>query len=150
MPPAPALAAMAAPTEDTLLRLAALLGLDGAQHTVLLTAAFTAAALPLAERYDTVVAVMGATGPSPVGVGYVSGSADAVPFADATFHGAALDAATSPALAADVVRCVRMGGRIVGDAALAVPAGVQELARDREQWVGEVEAPAIVVPLRRA
>jgi len=133
-----------------LLRLTALLGLAEAGLPLLLTASFAAFAEPLVAQHDALVAVFGAAGPSASGVGNVSGSGDALPFADGSFHAAALDGAHSAALVADVVRCVRVGGRVLAAVSLALPPGVRELARDERHWVGEVLAPAIVVPLRRA
>lgn len=136
--------------EAELLRLTALLGLSEAGLPVLLAAAFAAFAEPLVAQHDALVAVFGAAGPSPRGVGNVSGHGDALPFADGSFHAAALDGTHSAALVADVVRCVRAGGRVLAAVSLALPPGVRELARDERHWVGEVLAPAIVVPLRRA
>lgn len=48
-------------------------------------------------------------------------------------------------------RAVRRGGRLVAPAAAPVPAEVRELARDDDEWVGEVrEAASGLVPLRRS
>lgn len=139
-----------AAVDAELLRLVALLGLGEAGLPVLLAASFAAFAAALAAQHDALVAVVGVAAPSPSGVGYVSGCGDALPFADASFHAAALDGAMSATLMADAVRCLRTGGRVLAGISLAVPPGVRELARDDRHWVGEVVPPAIVVPLRRA
>ena len=138
------------PTEALVERLAALLALDEPGRRVLLGDTFQAVAPLLVDRYDCLVAVLDAWGPSPRGVGHVRLGGDRVPFADATFDAAALDSHMTTAMAADAVRCLRVGARVLGDVSSPPPARVRELARDATQWVGEVDAPAIVVPLRRA
>lgn len=135
--------------DDMLFRLVALLGLGEAGLPLLLGPSYAGAADALALRHDAIVAVLDAEGPSAPGVGCVRGSGDAVPFADGTFHAAALDARLSAAACADAVRGVRVGGRVMAPAAMPVPPRVRELARDAQHWVGEVEAPPVVVPLRR-
>lgn len=146
----PDASAAGAVDDASLLRLAALLGLGEARLPVLLAASFAAFAEPLVAQYDALVAVFGVDGPSPSGVGNVSGCGDALPFADGSFHAAALDGAMTAAVMADAVRCVRTGGRVMAAVSLPLPPGVRELARDERYWVSEVLAPAIVVPLRRA
>lgn len=136
--------------DDLLFRLVALLGLGEPGLPLLLGPSYAAAADALVSRHDAIVAVLEADGPSATGVGKVRGAGDAVPFADGTFHAAALDGQLSDAARADAVRCVRVGGRVMASADLPVPPRVRELARDVQHWVGEVEAPALVVPLRRA
>jgi hypothetical protein len=138
-------------SEVSLLRLAALLGLEEPDALVLLGPRYAAYALPLAERHGAIIAVYDAAGASPSGVGYVQVTEDAVPFASGTFSAAVLDESMSALAISDALRSVRRGGRIVGASALSVPTGVRELARDADGWVGEVEASASpVVPLRRA
>lgn len=136
--------------DDQLFRLVALLGLGEAGLPVLLAPSYAAAASPLVERHDALVVVFGVDAAGPRGVAYVSGCNDAVPFADGSFHAAALDATMSAAAAADAVRTVRVGGRVMAAASMPMPPRVRELARDAQHWVAEVEAPAVVVPLRRA
>lgn len=137
--------------DDSVLRLAALLGLNEPGVSVLLGAQFAPFAPVLAERHDAIVAVHGAAGASPAGVGYVVVSEGRVPFASGSFAAAALDASMPAATIADALRCVRVGGRVVGELALPLPAGVRALARDAEGWVGElVVAASPIIPLRRA
>jgi hypothetical protein len=136
--------------DDMLFRLVALLGLGEAGLPVLLGPSYADAADALVLRHDAIVAVLDAEGPSGPGVGRVRGFGDAVPFSDGTFHSAALDAHLSAVACADAVRCVRVGGRVMAPAEMPVPPRVRELARDAQHWVGEVEEPPVVVPLRRA
>lgn len=136
--------------DDLLFRLVALLGLGDPALPLLLGPSYADAADALVSRHDAIVAVLEAAGPSGPGVGKVRGAGDAVPFADGTFHAAALDGRLTDAARADAVRCVRVGGRVMASADLPVPPRVRELARDAQHWVGEVEPPALVVPLRRA
>lgn len=138
-------------------RLRALLLLAESGGAVLVAGRYAAFAAPVAEAVDVAVVVL-----SPDGVTAAPPSTSAavsavwlvervVPFSDHTFRAAALDGALGPELAADAVRCVAVGGRVVGSAALALPANVRELARDGEEWVGEREAgPGGVVRIRRA
>jgi hypothetical protein len=140
-----------APDEALLERVVALLGIIEPGMSVLLSARYAALAPVLAERHEALVAVLGAAGPSVHGVGHVRGSGDVVPFSDATFAAAALGDDASAALVADAMRAVRVGGRVLVHATQPLPVGVEELARDARDWLGEVrQAPAPVVPLRRA
>ena len=136
--------------DDVLFRLVALLGLGDPGLPLLLGPSYVDAADALVSRHDAIVAVLEAEGPSGPGVGKVRGAGNAVPFADGTFHAVALDGSLTDAARADAVRCVRVGGRVMAPADLPVPPRVRELARDAQHWVGEVETPALVVPLRRA
>jgi hypothetical protein len=74
-----------------------------------------------------------------------------VPFTDHTFRAVAMDMAVDPTMAADAVRTVVPGGRVLGAHPLQMPAMVKEIARDQVEWVGEREAgPGGVVTIRRA
>lgn len=138
-------------TDDAVTRLAALLALDEPGALVLLGAAYAAQAPALYIRYDALTAVYDVAGASPANVGYLQVTEDCVPFTSGSFTAAALDSSMSPLTIADALRTLRVGGRVVGDAHLALPRGVRELARDRDGWVGELEAAASpVIPLRRA
>lgn len=145
------------PNAAALERMIALLGLAEPEGTVLLAGAYAAFALSIAKQTGCGVVTVGApAGPgatagraADLAVAAVRGSPGTVPFADATFRAAALDASTNAAFAADVVRSVIIGGRVLGAAALARPAGVRELARDTAEWVAEREARAPIVALGR-
>lgn len=138
-----------APSEDLVFRLTALLGLGDSLSPILLGDRYRSVAPILAERFDAAVAVMDAWGPSPRGVGHIVGAGARLPFADGTFGAAALDSRRTDAALADALRCVRIGGRVLGDVTTAPPPRVRELARDTQQWVGEVLAPPAVVALGR-
>lgn len=142
--------APAEPSDALLSRLEALLGVTDPGTPLLLGGRYVAVAPALVARCEAVVAVLPAAGASPAGVGHVQLTAPVVPFSDATFAAALVDATMSGAQVEDAVRCVRIGGRIVGDAAVPLPPRVRELARDVDHWVGEVQAAPSVVPLRRA
>jgi hypothetical protein len=135
--------------DEMFVRFVALLGLGESGLPVLLAQEFAAAADALVAQQDAIVAVLDAPGGSAAGVGIVRGAGDAVPFADGTFHAAALDGRMTDASRADAVRSVRVGGRVMAAASVPLPLRVRELARDARHWVGEVEAPPVVVPLRR-
>lgn len=143
--------AAALPANDTLLeRLEALLGISEPGMSLLLSARYAAVAASLAERHEAVVAVLDAAGPSAAGVGHVRGAGAVVPFSDATFAAAALGEDVSAAQLHDALRTVRVGGRVLAAAALPLPAGVRELARDASDWLGEVSVSVSpVMVLRR-
>lgn len=131
-------------------RLQALLGLAEPGGAVLLTGRYAALGAALAALADVAVVTMAAPAVDGLdGVSAVLGAPRTVPFTDGTFRGAALDAPLAAALAEDAVRAVAVGGRLVGAAALARPAGANELARDAHEWVAAREAVAQAVPLRR-
>jgi hypothetical protein len=54
-------------------------------------------------------------------------------------RGLALDATADAPTIAALLRAVAPGGRVAGPAALPIPNGVRELARDEELWVAERE-----------
>lgn len=75
---------------------------------------------------------------------------DAIPIRPLACRGIALDGAhIAPHLVATAVDALRPGGRLLAPGPLAVPAGITELARDARHWVGEKEAPAPIVRIRR-
>ena len=145
--PATATASDGAATE----RLATLLGLGDPEGAVLLFGAHATHAHALSALTRVVAIVDGvparATVEDPV-AGLV-GFGDAVPFSDGTFRGAAVSAGISTSRLAEVVRVTRVGGRVVGPVAIAVPPGLEELARDRQEWVAEVAAARTIVGLSR-
>lgn len=121
-------------TDDTITRAAALLGLAEPGGAVLLAGRYAALAPALRARFDVMTAVITSSG--------------AVPFADATFRGAALDL---PGITLDdALRTVVVGGRLVAPASAARPIGARALARDDVEWVAEREATGPVVTLGRA
>ena len=79
--------------------------------------------------------------------------ADSAPLAAASMNAAAVDAEAGEALAAALRASLKGGGRMLGPAGLPVPAFLQELARDDEVWVAELESGAVtsapVIPTLR-
>ncbi|MBL8997847.1 MAG: hypothetical protein JNL44_11075 [Gemmatimonadetes bacterium] len=149
-----------APSHDIagLERLMALLGLSEPGGAILLTGGYARFALPLAATLDFSVVTFADRGEGPApGDGHergfalaaVRGAPSAVPFSDGTFRAAALDAGLGPALVQDALRCTVPGGRVVAPVALPRPDGVQELARDGREWVGETVPAAPMVTLGR-
>lgn len=77
--------------------------------------------------------------------------ASAIPFGTGAVRGIAIAAApVDDAFMTSCVRALVQRGRLVAPAALPVPAGIRELARDTIEWVGEREPVAVTVPLSRA
>lgn len=145
---APAFAATGAAPE--LERVIALLGLSEPGGAVLLTGRYAALAESLAALTEASVVVMHAdTPPASDQVSAVLGALGAVPFTDGTFRGAALDDTTPAAIAADAVRTLALQGRVLAAAALTMPSGLKELARDDREWVAAREMTEAVVALRR-
>ena len=142
----------AQPDRAALDRLRALLQLGEPGGAVLLTGRYARFAARLAEDLDVAVIVMAATSVPGRGVSCVRAAERAVPFSDHTFRAAALDAALeasapaslessfASAFLADAVRCVEIGGRVIGGADLTLPPLLRDLARDQTEWVGEREA----------
>lgn len=131
-------------------RLIALLGLAEPGGSVLLSGRYATVAesLALATEVAAVVMQSAADIDCNAQVAAVLGEEHAVPFSDATFRGAALDR-VSPEFAADAVRSVAVGGRVVGSAAQPVPAGLKVLAHDDTEWVAARESITAPIELRR-
>jgi len=70
---------------------------------------------------------------------------DKLPLATGSIRGIAIDGPTAT-LFAEAVRALRIGGRLVADASLALPAGVSELVRDDHVWVAEKNAAPGTAP----
>ncbi|CAN5509321.1 hypothetical protein BH09GEM1_BH09GEM1_16410 [soil metagenome] len=74
-----------------------------------------------------------------------------IPLAAGAARAIAIDAA-SPTRARSAVRVTRTGGRVLAPVTIDVPAGVRELARDAQLWVGEREpaaSPIVTLHVRR-
>jgi hypothetical protein len=72
-----------------------------------------------------------------------------VPLADGIANGVVLVRPRDDAFVASAVRSLSPAGRLVGIGAIATPAGVREIARNDQMWVGEREIPVVQVELRR-
>jgi hypothetical protein len=80
----------------------------------------------------------------------IRGRPDVLPLAAGCLRGAAFDFDASPALLRSAVKALAPGGRLVTDAGLKVPDGIEQLARDQDQWVGERIATPVLNEIRRA
>jgi uncharacterized protein YbaR (Trm112 family) len=134
------------PDEEEALRLAALLDLgDPRGYAVLVGAAAVHGPL-IATMTD--VQLLLVNPPADVGMGHgLSGlttgdRAVMLPLARGSTRGIGLDSTATPELARGVVDLLRPAGRLVAPAALPVPEGVTELARDDRGWVAERSAVA--------
>lgn len=139
------------PDSDGALRLAAQLDLREPGGIVLLSGAYGRHADALLELVSVRLVVLNPPSPRGTDAASVLRLGNAVPFAAASVRGAAFDpAALSAESLGGMVRALRTGGRIVAPARTTVPAGVREIARDDDEWVGESTAPASApVPLTR-
>lgn len=132
-------------------RLVALLGLAEEGGAVLLTGRYVPLAAALRAVVDVAVICLNVKGPAAEGVSAVHLATPGVPFADATFRGAALDPALDAETVQDALRTVLVGGRVLGAHPLPILSMLKELARDDQEWLGERQAgPSGVIPLRRA
>jgi hypothetical protein len=133
--------------EAGVIRVGALLDLTDPAGWVLLEGSASAVAAPLHAMLDTAVVMLNPTGPVPAGAELSVIYAPIAPFSPGLVRGAALSEGVDPALADSIADVVRPGGRIMGPVAVAVPAGVAELARDAHGWVGTRRAEPTTVPV---
>ncbi len=125
------------------MRLAAFLNLsDGGGYAVLVGAwtRYAAGVLALADTHLLLV------NPEPgvvIGPGRSGLLVDTgLPVAPASARALALDAGAGPEFLAAALRGVQAKGRVLAPAALPLPDGVTELARDTSVWVAERDTPA--------
>lgn len=147
-----------APSTPDALRLAALLGLSPDAGPMSRPVLLAGAAAAMSDALRALLPVPQVLVNSHAAPESGSGAAISVlrvgtrlPLGVATLDAAALDAAHhDPTFVASVVRAIRAKGRLVAPRHLPLPDGVQELARDEHEWVGEVMAQASgLVELRR-
>jgi hypothetical protein len=131
------------------MRLAAFLDLSDAQGFALLAGSWGPAAELLRGVVPTHLVLLNPRPAVAAGRGIsVLETATAVPLADATCRGVALDDAHADAAhLGAAVRVLRPRGRLVAPASTPTPTGVTELARDDHLWVAERAAgmPNLVV-----
>jgi hypothetical protein len=148
--PAPGPAPADADAECT--RLAALLGLDERGGVYLLAGTWAALAAGLVQFGTAQLLLASAPG------GYdewstIRGAGDALPLAEGSVRGVAIDRA-SPALGASAAKVLVASGRLVAPAVAPIPEGITVLARDERHWVGErtrhPAASELVTPRRAA
>ena len=125
---------------EDVLRTAALLNLADPGGVVVLVGAWSVYARPLANVVDAHVLVIDPSdrveGVSAI---YAGG---AIPLAAGSVRAVATDSPEA------VVQTLRPGGRILSPAAVGVPPGVRELARDQQHWVGETEGKLLKISSR--
>jgi hypothetical protein len=131
------------------LRLAAQLGLTEPGGVILLTGKYANVHDSLTVLVDVIcILVDGAPSHASRAVNFEI--ADRLPLVDGALRGAGVDSRSSPAFLADVVRTLRPGSRIVAPATSSLPEGARVLARDQNEWVGQVESrPDHVTLIRR-
>jgi uncharacterized protein YbaR (Trm112 family) len=129
-----------APDAATAMRLAAFLELTDARGFALLCGGWGAQIELIRRVSDTPLVLVNPPAVVPAGAAGIIRVRDSVPFAREVARGLALHAQASDAFVATAVVAVRSGGRIVAPALLPLPAGVTELARDDQMWVGEKTA----------
>ncbi len=138
------------PQESAAMRLAALLDLRDSRGTVVLVGQATRVGNEIAAL--TGVLLLAVNAPPAVAAQHSRlYSAHGLPLGVGTVRGVVLDSRHSgPVWLASAVRALERGGRLVAPATTAVPQEVKELARDANEWVGEVQVAASgLVPLRR-
>ena len=136
-------AAISIPDGDANIRLAALLALTDSHLPFVLCGAAGASAPALGGMANVSLVLINPPDDSSAGLATVIRGAPRVPFAERSVQGIALDSwHASPDLLDSAVRTLVPGGRMVAAAAVPVPLGIRELARDATEWVGERVAEA--------
>lgn len=137
-------------SDEKMLRLGALLGLDerGGLYVLDFISSYFAAGLLEFSPHSQFVALT--CGPEMEGASAVIiGHGDGIPLATGCARGIALDS-TNPKLLRSAVQVLAPGGRLVAPMNARVPDGIEEIARDASQWVGEREAVPVLSEIRRA
>ena len=136
----------------TAMRLAAFLGISDAQGFVVLLDEWGGQASALRALVETPLVLVD----PPPGVEGEPGISivlsDGIPPLAARAARATAIGQSSSARAEEAVRITRAGGRLLAPAALPVPDGVREIARDDLLWVGEKEperSPLVALHVRR-
>ncbi len=150
--PESALPESEAPQPERAFRLAALLDLSDTRGFAVLLGTWGAQATLLAGQVETPFLLVDPPADTVAAPGIsVIRSDGEIPLATGSARGVAIDAASAPRIAS-AARIARPNGRLVAPASLPVPAGVHELARDGELWVGEREgttSPIVRLHVRR-
>ena len=149
VPPAPD----RAPSSDEALRLAAALDLTDARMTAILQGAWGANASILRGVSPAQLLLVNPPAGVTSGDGISIVRAPVAPVAAAWADAIAVDAHAAPSMVESLRASLRGGGRMLAPLDLDRPAGFEELARDAEVWVGQLD-PSLVtsapIGLRRA
>jgi uncharacterized protein YbaR (Trm112 family) len=138
----PLVTAFEAPDPDVAMRLAAFLELTDARGFALLCGRWAVHAGLMRQMTDTPLVLVNHSIAAPVLEVAGAIRARTIPFVESSARALALDEVSTPDVVASGVRAVKPGGRVLGAATMAVPAGVSEVARDDRVWVGEkIAAP---------
>jgi hypothetical protein len=132
-------AAVAAPSAETAVRLAAFLDLTDARTFAILCGSWAAHAEEVRVISDTPLLLVNpprGLDVSGTGIVRVRGR---LPVAPSSARAAALDASDDAELVASTVAAVRPNGRLVGPMRLSLPEGVREVTRDAQMWIAEKE-----------
>ena len=137
-------------SDEQMLRTGALLALDerGGLYVLDFVSSYFASGLGELSPNSRFIALSGNAeieGASAVIIGHK----DRIPLAAGCARGVVLDYAT-PTLLRSAVQVLAPGGRLVAPANARVPDGIEEIARDGSQWVGEREAVPVLSEIRRA
>ena len=154
----PHVAAAVTPAAQEAMRLAAFLGLDDALGFAVLLGGWGSQALELRALVECPIVLVDPPADVEAAPGLsIIRTAGPVPIAPASARAVAIDArdlhGTHGARVESAVRATKAKGRVLGHAELPLPAGVTQLARDAELWVGEREAvasPPVTLHVRRA
>lgn len=148
---APAPTAAVASDEAAAMRAAALLGFGEGHVPFAIVGPAGALAPRLAGLAEAPVVLLDPPDDALAGLVTIVRGAPRAPFAAGALRGLLF---SGPGVSADAVArsaaTLVTGGRLVAPAAVPVPAGVRELARDADEWVGEWTGAAATVSIGRA
>jgi hypothetical protein len=143
-----------ATSEEEAIRLAAALDLVDPRMTAVLHGSWSSCAPLLRGLSPAQLLLVNPDAGITSGDGISIVLSDVAPFATASVNAVAIDATASPVMIASLTASLRSGGRMLGPAAVAIPADLVEIARDAEVWVGRLESAAVtsapILPTRRS
>jgi hypothetical protein len=132
------------PREDEAVRVAAALDLTEPRMTALLHGRWGAHAQFVRGISPAQLLLLNPPDGMASGDGVSVVVSDVAPVAQGSLDAVALDAPFSDELFASLRATLRRGGRMVAPAAIPLPAGFTELARDDDVWVARLDDAAIV------
>lgn len=132
-----AVSAAARPDDGTGMRIAAFLDLGDARGLAILCGQWAAHAEEVRTLSAVPLVLINPPGHVDVVASGVLRVRGRVPLAKRSARAAALDESSDGALTGSVIAAVRPKGRIIGPTALEIPAGITEITRDAQTWIGE-------------
>lgn len=140
----------AGPGEEAVMRMGALLAFAESAAPYVLCGEAARTAIGLTALGAAAVVLLDPPDDRAAAFATIIRGAPIIPFVALSVRGIAVDASWSTdARLASCAGALAPGGRLVAPAAIVVPAGIRELARDAAEWVGEREATSAPVPLGR-